>query len=216
MPSPTTDLVAFLTAATPGYAALGAARFVVLLVFYGLVVGSAMLLVVNLRDDRAQRSGRLLWMWLTRVLVGCAWFKVMLDTLPLGEDNGLHAWLSAAATRSAVPEVARLVRDGLLANYGVADPLLFVVTFLIAAALILGLFVRVSALAAAALTLLAWLGLYGDPGLWSWGFPLLTLLCGTLCVFSAGRALGADAYLRRAVPAVRDRRAVGLPLRLLT
>ncbi|RYB04762.1 DoxX family protein [Lichenibacterium ramalinae] len=224
MPTPLNDLVAFLTGAAADYEALGAARYVVLVVFYALVVASLTLLVVNLRDDRGQRSGGLLWLWLVRVAVGCLWFKAMLWTLPFGTDNGLHAWTAAVPDRAALPQVARFATDALLPHFGVFDPLAFLAAFGVAAALILGLLVRVAALVGFAMAAALWLGLYGAPAgetaassaASPWGFALMALLCGTLAVLAAGRALGADAWIRRAVPSVRDRRPAGLLLRGLT
>ena len=216
MPQPLTDLVAFLTAGTPDYLALGAARFVVVLVFYLLAILSLLLVVVNLKDERAQRSGRVLWLWLTRVVVGCAWFKVMLDTLPIGDANALHGWFDTAAARSAVPAIAGTVSETLLPHFGLVNPLLFLVTFLVSASFLLGAFVRLVAFAALVLTVVAWLGLYGDAGVWFWGFPFLALLCGLMMAFSAGRALGVDAWLRRTVPSAREKRGFGRLLRLLT
>ena len=216
MPNPLNDLVAFLTAGTPEYLALGAARFVVVLVFYLLAILSLILVVANLKDERAQRRGRVLWLWLARVVVGCAWFKIMLDTLPIGADNALHGWLATASTRSAEPVLATIASETLLPNFGLVNPLLFLVTFLVAASFILGAFVHIVAFGALILTVAAWLGLYGDAGIWFWGFPFLALLCGLLMAFSAGRALGVDAWLRRSVPSAREKRGFGRLLRLLT
>ena len=100
MTNPMTDVVAFLTADTGDYASLAAARYVVVIVFYLLAIMSLTLLVINLRDDRTQRSGRLLWLWLVRVLVGGLGFVLMLKTLPLGTDNGLHGLADQVAGRA--------------------------------------------------------------------------------------------------------------------
>lgn len=220
MPTPLNDLVAFLTAGAADYEALGAARYVVLVVFYALAFASLTLLVVNLRDDRSQRSGRLLWLWLVRVAVGVLWFKAMLWTLPFGADNGLHGWTAAVPDRAALPQVAQFAAETLLPHFGVFDPLAFIAAFGVAAALILGLFVRVAGLVGLVMAAALWCGLYGAPAgdaaASPWGFALLALLCGTLAVLAAGRALGADAWIRRAVPSVRDRRPAGLLLRGLT
>ena len=220
MPNPLNDLAAFLTGGAADYEALGAARYVVLVVFYALVFASLTLLVVNLRDERGQRGGRPLWLWLVRVLVGILWFKAMLWTLPFGDGNGLHAWTAAVPDRAAFPEAGRFAADVLLPHFGLFDPLAFLATFAVGAALILGLFVRLAGLAGLVMAAALWCGLYGAPGsdaaVSPWGFALLGLLCGTLAVLNAGRALGADAWIRRAVPAVRDRRPAGLLLRGLT
>lgn len=220
MSNPLTDLAAFLTADTGDYHALGAARYVVLVVFYALVLASLALAVVNLRQDRAQRSPTLLFVWLTRVLIGCMWFQAMLWKLPLGPDDALHHWTEQVAGRAAYPQLARFVTDVVLPHFSLFDPLVFLAEFAFAASFILGLFVRVAGLGSLAACLAVWLGLYdqraGDPAVWSWSFVVLAMLAAYLVVFAAGRALGADAYLRRNVASVRDRRAVGLPLRLLT
>ena len=224
MPNPLNDLAAFLTAGTADYEALGAARYVVLVVFYALVFASLTLLVVNLRDDRSQRSGRLLWLWFVRVVVGCLWFKAMLWTLPFGADNGLHAWAAQVPDRAALPQVAGFASDTLLPRFGLWNPVAFLAGFGVAAALILGLFVRVAGLCSLIMAALLWLGLYGAPTgeaaaqtiAGPWSFALLALVSGTLAVLAAGRALGADAWIRRAVPSVRDRRPAGWLLRGLS
>ncbi len=220
MSNPLNDLVAFLTADTSDYNALGAARYVILIVFYALMIASLALFVVNFREDRAQRSGRSLWVWLTRVLVGCMWFQGMLWKLPFGPNNGLHYWMEQMAGRAAFPQLGRFVSDVLLPNFGLINPLVFLAEFGFATALILGLFVRLAGFGAMVFALTLWLGIYnqrpGDPAEWSWSYVFLAMLCGYFSLFAAGRALGADAWLRRTVPSVRDRRGLGILLRALT
>ncbi len=218
--NPMTDVVAFLTADTGDYASLAAARYVVLIVFYLLAIMGLTLLVVNLRDDRSQRSGRLLWLWLVRVLVGGLGFTLMLKTLPLGTDNSLHALADQVAGRAALPEIGRFASDVIMPNYGLFDILVFLAACLFASSFILGLFVRVAGFGGLVAGLALWLGVYGDAAggvpIWSWSLVALALLCGTCMVFAAGRALGADAWIRRNIPSVRERRGFGLVLRLLT
>ena len=218
--NPMTDVVAFLTADTGDYASLAAARYVVLIVFYVLAIMSLTLLVINLRDDRTQRSGRLLWLWLVRVLVGVLGFVLMLKTLPLGTDNGLHGLADQVAGRAALPEIGRFASDAVMPNYGLFDVLMFLAAIVFASSFILGLFVRVAGFGGLVAGLALWLGVYGEVAgsvpIWSWSPMLIALLCGTCMVFAAGRALGADAWIRRNIPSVRDRRGFGLVLRLLT
>ena len=220
MSDPLRDLVAFLTANTGDFNALGAAKYVVVLYFYALMVCSVILLFINVRQDRAQRSGTLLWLWATRVLIGCMWFQGMLRTLPFGTQNGLYDWTQQMAGRAAVPQLAQFVGDTIVPHFAVFDPLVFLAEFGFATAFILGLFVRVAGLGSAVMGLTLWLGLYdqrpGDPAEWSWSYIFLAMLSGYSTVFAAGRALGADAWIRRNVASVRDRRAAGWPLRLLT
>lgn len=216
MSNPLNDLVAFLTASSGDFDAFGAARYVILITFYALVIVSLMIAASNLRYDRAQRSGSLLWIWLTRVLVGCLVFRAMLGTLPFGPDNVFHGWASQMAGRAAVPQLSAAVSDVVLPHFGLVNILAFLLAFGVATALILGLFVRVAGLLVLVTGLVLWLGLYGDPAVWSWSFVLLAMLGGYLTLLAAGRALGADAWIRRNIASVRDRRAAGLFLRLLT
>jgi hypothetical protein len=220
MSNPLQDLVAFLTANTGDFNALGAAKYVVVLTFYALMVCSVILLAVNLRQDRAQRSGTLLWFWAVRVLVGCLWFQGMLWTLPFGTQNVLSSWTQQVAGRAAVPQLASFVGDVVVPHFSLFDPLAFLVAFGFATAFILGLFVRVAGIASMIVALALWVGLYGqrpgDPAEWPWSYVFLALLGGTLATVAAGRAMGADAWIRRNVPSVRDRRVAGWPLRILT
>lgn len=220
MSNPLQDLVAFLTANTGDFNALGAAKYVIVLYFYALIVCSVILFFINLRQDRAQRSGTLLWLWIVRVLIGCMWFQGMLWKLPFGTSNGLYYWTQQMAGRAAYPQLSAFVNDTILPHFAVFDPLIFLAEFGFATAFILGLFVRVAGLGSLAMSLVLWLGIYnqrpGDPAEWSWSYVFLALLGGTLAVLAAGRAMGADAWIRRNVPSVRDRRAAGWPLRLLT
>ncbi len=220
MSNPLQDLIAFLTANTGDFNALGAAKYVVILCFYGLMVCSVILLVINLRQDRAQRNGTLLWLWVTRVLIGGMWFQGMLWTLPFGTENGLHYWTEQMAGRAAFPQLASFVDGTILPHFALFDPLVFVAEFGFATAFILGLFVRIAGLGSMVMCLTLWLGIYnqrpGDPAEWSWSYVALAMLGGSFAILAAGRALGADAWIRRNVPSVRDRRAAGWPLRLLT
>ena len=220
MPNPLTDLVAFLTADTGDFNALGAAKYVILLVFYALMAASLTLFVVNLRDERAQRSGRLLWLWLIRVLVGCMWFQATLWKLPFGTGNGLDYWTQQMAGRAALPRLAQFATEVLLPHFALFNPLVYLAEFGFATAFILGLFVRLAGLGSLLMGLTLWLGLYGqrpgDPAQWSWSYVFLAMLGGTFAVFAAGRAMGADAWIRRNVSSVRDRRPAGLLLRFLT
>ena len=93
------------------------------------------------------------------------------------------------------------------------NPLVYFAELGFAAALILGLFVRLAGTAAALFTVNLWLGIYnkrpGDPDEWSWSYMFLIFLCATFAVLATGRALGADAWIRRHAAAVRERRGWG-------
>jgi hypothetical protein len=78
----------------------------------------------------------------------------------------------------------------------------------------------IAGLTAALFTVNLWLGIYnkrpGDPEEWPWSYRFLILLSGTFAVLAAGRSLGADAWLRRNVASIRDRREFCAIIRSLT
>jgi hypothetical protein len=55
--NPVSDLFAFLTANTGDFNALGPWKYLILLLFYLLMIASVALLIVNWREDPAQRTG---------------------------------------------------------------------------------------------------------------------------------------------------------------
>jgi len=203
MTNPITDAFSFLTANTGDFNALGLWKYLILLLFYALLAGSLWLAIDNWRDDPAERNGTALWLWFSRLLIGCMWFQGTLWKLPFGHQNGLWYWT-----------------DVILPNFDIVNPLVYFAELGFAISLMLGLFVRLAGVAAALFTLNLWLGIYnqrpGDPAEWPWSYMFLILLCGTFAVMAAGRSLGADAWLRRKVASVRDGRGLGALIRLLT
>ena len=63
---------------------------------------------------------------------------------------------------------------------------------------------------AIAFVLQLWLGIYrpGDPAEWPWSYVFLAMLLFLFALEGAGRYLGLDAWLRRNVPAVRDKKGL--------
>jgi uncharacterized membrane protein YphA (DoxX/SURF4 family) len=220
MTNPITDAFSFLTANTGDFNTLGLWKYLILLLFYALLAGSLWLVVDNWRDDPAQRTGTALWFWLSRLLIGCMWFQGTLWKLPFGHQNGLWYWTQQMAGRAAFEAHRAFVTDVILPNFNIVNPLVYFAELGFAIALMLGLFVRIAGLAAALFTVNLWLGIYnqrpGDPEEWPWSYMFLILLCGALAVLGAGRFLGADAWLRRKVAAVHDRRGLGALIRFLT
>ena len=208
MSNPWSDFLAFLTANTGDFNALGFWRYLILVLFYTLMTGSVLLLVVNWWQDRAQRTGVNLWLWATRVAIGGMWFQGTLWKLPFGHENGLYYWTQQMAGRAAFEFHREFVTNVILPNFDLVDPLVYLAELGFATALILGLFVRLAGVAAALFTVNLWLGIYnqraGDPSEWPWSYMFLIILCFNFAVFAAGRALGADAWLRRNVEAVRN------------
>ena len=220
MTNPITDLIGFLTADTGDYNALGGWKYLLLLLFFALMAASLWLAAVNWREDPAQRNGTILWLWAIRVLIGCMWFQGTLWKLPFGHGNGLYYWTEQMGGRAAFAVQRDFVNDVILPSFDLVNPLVYLAELGFAAALILGLFVRLAGTAAALFTLNLWLGIYnkrpGDPDEWSWSYMFLIFLCATFAVLATGRALGADAWIRRHATAVRERRGWGVLARGIT
>ena len=220
MSNPFSDLLAFLTANTGDFNSLGLWKYLLLLVFYLLMAASVALLIVNWREDPAERTGANLWLWATRVAIGGMWFQGTLWKLPFGHNNGLYYWTEQMAGRAAFAVHRDFVANVILPHFDLVNPLVYLAELGFATALILGLFVRLAGVAAALFTANLWLGIYnqrpGDPADWPWSYMFLIFLCGTYAVLPTGRALGADAWLRRNVAAVRVGRGWGALVRLLT
>lgn len=220
MSNPASDLLAFLTANTGDFLALGAWRYLLLALFYALAIGSLWLAVANWRDDPGQRRPMTLWIWFTRVMIGGMWFQGTLWKLPFGTGNGLHYWTQQMAGRAAFAFQADLVKNVVLPDFLPLNVLVYFAELFFAAALMLGFVVRLAGTLAALFTVNLWLGVYnqrpGDPAEWPWSYVFLIFLCASFAVLRAGRALGADAWLCRNVAALRERRGWGWFLRKLT
>jgi Domain of unknown function (DUF1127) len=65
--------------------------------------------------------------------------------------------------------------------------------------------VRLFAFVAIFFALHLWLGLYLHPAEWPWNYMFLAIVHALFVLCAAGRSLGLDAWLRRNVPAVRER-----------
>ncbi|MBV1702288.1 MAG: DoxX family membrane protein [Hyphomicrobiales bacterium] len=211
--NPFSDALKFLTANTGDYNALGGWKYLILAIFYALIFGSLALAIVNWREDASQRTPRNLALALVRILIGCMWFEGMLWKLPFSHDNGLYYWMQQMAGRAAFAWHRDLVAHVLLPNFELLNPIIFLAELGFAAALILGLFVRLASLVAIGFTLNLWLGIYqnrgNDPAEWSWSYMFLALLLLMFILDAAGRALGADAWLARNIASVRDGQGLG-------
>jgi uncharacterized membrane protein YphA (DoxX/SURF4 family) len=220
MTTPLSDIFRFLIADTGDFNSLGLWKYLILLIFYGLVATSLALAIVNWREDASQRNARTIWLFVTRFLIGCMWFQGMLWKLPFGMNNGLYYWTEQMAGRAAFEFHRQFVQNVLLPHFAVLNPIVFLAEFGFAAALILGLCVRLASFCAIIFTLNLWLGIYnkrpGDPDEWPWSYVFLAMVLGYFLFDAAGRALGADAWVRRRFAAVKDGRGFGALLRLFT
>jgi uncharacterized membrane protein YphA (DoxX/SURF4 family) len=194
---PFTDSALFLIGATGDQQALGAARYLIVVLFLALLTASAAIARANWRADPAQRTASHLWTWLFRVLIGCMWFQGSLWKLPLPVSGALQYWTEQMAENAAFPLYGALVRNVMLPHMAIVDPLVFATEMGLAVSFILGLFVRPVAALGALYTLGLWIGLYRHSNEWPWQYIFLAVVQGMFAVHAAGRSLGLDALLQR-------------------
>jgi hypothetical protein len=204
--NPLTDAWRFLTGTTDDHMALGGWRFLLVALFLALVAAGVAVAWRNWREDPAQRAGAHLGTCGARMLIGCMWFEGMLWKLPLPASEGLRYWTEQEGARAAFEIHRTLVTEFLLPNLHLFGPLVFLAELSFAAALILGLAVRLFGALGILFVLQLWLGIYlpGEPAEWPWSYMFLATLMFLFALNGAGRSLGADAWLRRNVAAVRD------------
>lgn len=217
--NPFQDAWEFLIGATKDQTSLAGPTYFFFVVFFNaLLLASLVVAIRNWREDPDQRTGTHVAVAFARTLVGCMWFQGSLWKLPLfSADNGLHYWTEQMAKDAAFGFYRDFVSNVILPNFNVFDPFVLVIELGLAVSLMLGLGVRLVALAAVPYTLALWLGLYRNGSEWPWTYVFLALLMGGFSLLAAGRSLGLDAILRRHSPDIRDGYgALGGPLHLAT
>jgi len=202
--NPFTDMLSFLTAATNDYVKLGNWRYLILALFWALLLAGVAIAVQRWQEDPSQRTARHLGIWVVRFLIGIMWFQGMLWKLPLPVSDGLQYWTEQESTSAAFEFHRTFMKDVVLPHMTVFGPIVFLAELVFAGSMMLGLAVRFVGVLAIAYTLQLWLGLYGHSAEWPWTYIFLALLTFLLVLEAAGRSLGADAWLRRNVAAVRD------------
>lgn len=206
--NPFTDVWQFLTGTTSDHLQLGGWRYLLVVLFLALFAASIVFFWRNWREDPEQRTGTRVGTWAVRVLLGCMWFEGMLWKLPLPASEGLQYWTEQMGKRAAFEAHRAFVTDVLLPNLSLFGPLVFLAELTFATSLILGLGVRLVTGVGILFVLNLWLGIYlpGDPAEWPWSYMFLGMLMFLMSLYAGGRSLGADAWLRRNVPAVREGR----------
>jgi uncharacterized membrane protein YphA (DoxX/SURF4 family) len=191
--NPFTDTLAFLTRNEwPIY------------VFWLLLLGSLGIAAVNLLQDPAQRTGRHVWIWVARLLIGGLWWQQTLWKLPPtytnsadGVSGGLHYWVGEMVQHSAFGIQSWLVEKVIQPHFYFFAPQVYLTEVIIAVSLLLGVFTRLGGVLGALMAMNLWLGLYRAPYEWPWAYFFLIMLQTTFVVLHAGRSLGFDAILAR-------------------
>ncbi len=105
--NPVADAWTFLIGATGDQQALGAARYLFVLLFLVLLAVSVAIARANWRADPAQRSAVHLWTWLFRVLIGVMGSKARCGSCPFRSrarcNTGPSRWPSTRPSRSTQP-----------------------------------------------------------------------------------------------------------------
>lgn len=194
--NPFYDSWLFLIGDTGPHAGIGAWRYLVIALFWGLILASLYLAYRNWRADAAQRTTAHLGTWLARVLIGAMWFEGCLWKLPI-PSGGFQYWLEQEAQHAAFDLHRTLVISVLLPAFTLVNVVAFLCEIAMAISFILGFGVRAFALLGMVFAAQLYLGLYRHPGEWPWEFVFIIVICGLFFIHAAGRSLGLDAVLRR-------------------
>ena len=195
--TPITDSLHFLIGDTPDHDALGPAKYILVVAYAALLIGSIAVAAHNLSRDPAQRSARHVSIWLFRVLIGTMWFQGSLWKLPLPVSGGFQYWAGQLAEHSAYAWHAALVKDVLLPNIHLLDPAVWLTETFLGVALMLGIAVRLAGAVGALFMLNLWIGLYRNDAEWPWNTLFLAMVQLFFLLDHAGRSLGLDAWLAR-------------------
>jgi hypothetical protein len=197
--NPFFDSWLFITGSTMDHEKLGVLKYFFVVLFLALLTASLWIAWTNWREDQTQRTGVHVTTWLIRALIGCMWFQGCLWKLPLPISESFQYWTSEMKVNAAFRFHRELVETVYLPNLKIIDPLVFLAEISFAISLLLGIGVRMFALAAVAFSLHLWIGLYLHESEWPWNYVFLAMLHALFVAYAAGRSLGADALLQRRI-----------------
>ena len=190
---PISDSLSFLIGNTPDHEAIGPLRYVFVAAYAALLIASLAIANAAWRRDPAQQTLGNLWTLLFRILMGTMWFQGSIWKLPLPVSGGLQYWTGQMAENAAYPFYADIVKNFILPNMALFDPLILATELGLAASFMLGLFTRPVAALGCLYALGLWLGLYRNGAEWPWEYIFIVIVQGQFAVDNAGRRLGLDA-----------------------
>ena len=197
MRDPITDTFRFLTGSAGDYGAFGNARYIGVVFYLAVIIGSFYVAYRVWQADPSQRTPKHVAIWLMRLCVAGMWYQGTLWKLPLPVSSAFTFWDGALAKYSAFAPHAALAAHVFVPLIAVVQPLVYLTEIFFTITLSLGLFVRFSAAIAVLFTINLWIGLYNDPTEWPWTYIAIIVAHGMFITSEAGRSLGLDAMIRR-------------------
>jgi uncharacterized membrane protein YphA (DoxX/SURF4 family) len=195
--NPFYDAWLFLIGAADYPDEIGAWKYILVALYWGLLLGSSLIAAINWRNDPSQRDSTHVATWVCRVLIGSMWFQGCLWKLPLPVSGGFEYWTQQLEKYAAFAPHRWLVTHIFLPNLSFINPLVFLAEISFAISLILGGGVRFFAALAVLFAVHLWFGLYLHPGEWPWEYVFIAVIHVLFVAYAAGRSLGADALLRQ-------------------
>ena len=192
-PNPIADAIQFLTGSALFY-------IFILLVAAGLIIA-----VLNLSRDPGQRNLKDISVFVLRFFIGCMWWQQSLWKLPpLYTDHpdgsgGLRYWVDRMVDSAAFQIQSDFVTQVVQPHFFLFAPIVYASEVLIGVSLITGTAVRLFGLIGAAMAINLWLGLYHARGEWPWTYFFLIVVMLMFVIQRAGRSLGGDALIARAL-----------------
>lgn len=196
MPNPVIDTWSFLIGNTGDYNSLGPAKYLAVLLFLALLLGSVAVAWLNWSRDPSQRTGKHVTIWLLRAFTAGMWYQGSIWKLPLPVSSAFTHWTGELAKWTVLPGHAQLVEHVLLPGIAYLQPLVYAFEVFLTVSLLLGVAVRFAGIMAMLFTAHLWLGLYNDPTEWAWTYGAIIAAHGMFAATEAGRSLGLDNLLR--------------------
>jgi hypothetical protein len=138
---------------------------------------------------------------LFRIAFGLLYLDMALQKAPWKNYGWLEGFVRKELAHPAFGWYADFLRDVMLPNFALFGMLTFVTELALGLGFLTGTLTRLAAAGGFLWQVNIALGAFNVPGEWYWIWPLLTLPQFTFAAAGAGRVLGVDAWLRRAVAA---------------
>ena len=194
----------FMTGNIPDQLSLGGGRWLTVIFYWLLLIGSLSVAGVNWRLDQRQHTVQHLGIYSMRLLMAGMWYLGTLWKLPLPVSGGFQFWMSQTVQFTSFHPQA-VVMQHLLDHLALVQPPIYLLEVFFTASLMLGFMVRLTGIVAALFTLNLLVGLYNDPTEWPWTYVGIICTHGMFAASQAGRSLGVDNLLaQRLIPGLRD------------